>query len=53
MYPTGKRDSAYLYRTPPHAPVPNAFTALVPVDWTWDDAYLYSRLSPPYFRCPL
>ncbi|GBL95045.1 hypothetical protein AVEN_188796-1 [Araneus ventricosus] len=24
------------YRTPPHAPVPDAITAIEPVDWAWD-----------------
>ncbi|GBO24090.1 hypothetical protein AVEN_154493-1 [Araneus ventricosus] len=24
-------------KTPPHAPVPDAFTATEPVGWTWDD----------------
>ncbi|GBO39694.1 hypothetical protein AVEN_182214-1 [Araneus ventricosus] len=35
----------WLYRTPPHALVPDAITATEPVEWTWD--YLATYLPDP------
>ncbi|GBL95162.1 hypothetical protein AVEN_253502-1 [Araneus ventricosus] len=41
-----------LYGTPPHVPVPDAITAPVPVEWTWDTLPLVRNAAPcPRARC--
>ncbi|GBO40214.1 hypothetical protein AVEN_29315-1 [Araneus ventricosus] len=33
------------YRTPPHAPVPDAITTTEPVEWAWDNSKLQATSS--------